>query len=285
MATKNTGKLRTSWLGKLLRDLREDNGIKLAEAAEYLGRSQSILSRMETGALPLPERDVEALLDLYDVTDRSWRESLLRLHGQQGVRTWWNFYSEDVAEPVLDLAWLESLASAINVYSSTILDGLLQTADYALAIADASVGEHPVPIDRWVELLAMRQAVLARAEAPAYSAVVDESLLLRPVGSPAVMAGQMRHLLALGQRHHVEIRVLPYAAGAHASPDGGFRVYRLPPPLTEAASAGCALGLLFVEPPRSSRLAAAHERLLKAALEPDESAELIASTADRWERP
>lgn len=281
---KANGKLRATWLGKLLREHREATGRKLAEAAEYLGRSASMLSRMENGELPIPEYDVVTLLDLYGLTDRSWRESLLRLHASSGVTAWWDLYSHDVAEPVIDLAWLESIATGIDAYCATLVDGLLQTAGYALAVARSQVDEFRIPDQRWAELVTMRQAVLARAEPPAFRAVIDEAVLLRPVGGAGIMAAQLRHLLHLTERGTVELRVLPLATGAHASPDGAFSILRLPPPLTEVATAACPLGQLYLEPPRTTPLVATYDRLWEAALAPGPSAERLAARADDLDR-
>ena len=282
--TMNTGRLRTSWLGKLLRELREDHGMKLGEAGEYLNRSVSVMSRMETGNMPIPAADVDALLDLYQVTDRSTRDSILRLHGTQGVTTWWDLYAEDVDEPLIDLAWLESMALCISVYSPAVVDALLQTSAYASAVATALVGKAPGHAERWVEMLAHRQTVLARPEPPTISTVIDEAVLRRPVGGRTVMGAQLRHLLALGERASIEVRVLPFAAGAHASLDGGFRVVQLPAPLTEVVSIGTGLGQLYAEPPRTQRLADTYDRLRQTALDTAASAELMAAIIDELER-
>jgi transcriptional regulator with XRE-family HTH domain len=280
----NRANLRTTWLGKLLREQREERAMSLDEVGAYIGRSGSILSKMENGKLPFRDDDVTALLALYGLQDPVWQESVLRLHQQRAVRAWWDVYSEAVAEPVIDVVWLESLATAIGTFSATVFDGLLQTAEYAAAVDTAAAGGGTEPdVDRWVELVTMRQAVLAKRNAPTFSAVIDEALLYRPVGGPVVLADQLRHVLTLGRRPHVDIRVLPFAASAHASLMGSFRTYQLPEPLSEAASAICPLGELFVEPPRSASSVTAYGLLQEASLSPSESAELITETVRRLE--
>ncbi|HET9118465.1 MAG TPA: Scr1 family TA system antitoxin-like transcriptional regulator [Pseudonocardiaceae bacterium] len=61
-----------------------------------------------------------------------------------------------------------------------------------------------------------RQALLARASAPQFFAVVDEGALRRPVGEPRVMHRQLQHLLGVAEQPHVTLRVVPLMAGAHA---------------------------------------------------------------------
>lgn len=281
---RKSATLRTKWLGKLLRELREDSDMTLAEVADYLGRSKSILSRMENGDLPIPQQDVEALLDLYRVNEPARREAMLRLHRVAGLPAWWDVYAEDVAEPVIELAWFESLATSIRIFSATLIDGLLQTADYARALAEATDLEGSGQVDRWVEMRLMRQAILSRAEPPHLSAVIDEGVLRRPIGGPQVMAAQLRHLVTLTDRPSIDIRVLPFAVGAHASPDSGFRLLGLPEPLTEVVSVACALGQLYLEPPRTARFQTVYDQLQQAAHGPDETAGFIEAVADEMER-
>jgi hypothetical protein len=57
---------------------------------------------------------------------------------------------------------------------------------------------------------------------------VDESLLYRVVGSPAVMAAQMRHLLDLMQESHVVVRVLPLTAGVRRAHMAHFMLLEIP---------------------------------------------------------
>ena len=54
------------------------------------------------------------------------------------------------------------------------------------------------------------------------SFVVDESILMRAIGGPAVMRAQLQRLLDLGQREHVAIRVLPLSLGEHVGLRGPF---------------------------------------------------------------
>ena len=280
---RNPATLRTKWLGKLLRELREENDRTLAEVGDYLNRSFSIVSRMENGALPIPQRDVENLLDLYGVTEPDRRDALLRLHRMAALPAWWDVYAEDVAEPVIELPWFESLATAMRIYCATIIDGLLQTERYARAVVQAADVEQSGDVDRLVEMRLMRQAVLSRADPPQFSAVIDEAVLRRTIGGAAVMAEQLRHLVALSERPRVEIQVLPLAVGAHASPDGGFRFLELPEPLSEVVSVECSAGQLYLEPPRSTRFASRYDHLRAAALGNEETAELVATIAEELE--
>jgi hypothetical protein len=58
-----------------------------------------------------------------------------------------------------------------------------------------------------------RHAVLTRANAPQFCAVVDEGALRRPIGEPGVMHRQLQHLLNAAEQPHVTLRVVPLTAG------------------------------------------------------------------------
>jgi hypothetical protein len=57
-----------------------------------------------------------------------------------------------------------------------------------------------------------RRAVLTRAIAPQFFAVLDEVALRRPVGELGVMRRQLAHLLNVAEQPHVTLRVVPLAA-------------------------------------------------------------------------
>jgi hypothetical protein len=267
----------------MLRERREAMGLTLSGPASHLRRSPSMLSRMEHAQVPIQRADLEDLLDLYGVEDHDVRRGFLDLHAQCSAPAWFDLYADDVPEAVLDLVWLESMAERIDTYCAGAVDGLLQTAAYAAAVAEAEV-DGPGPVHRRVEMLTLRQAVLSRAQAPPLTAVIEEAALQRPVGGPEVMVGQLRHLVRCADRPGVEVRVLPAGAGAHAALDGGFTLLHLPPPLDEVASAPSALGLAHVGRPHTTRLGAAYDRLRATALDPGASADLITEIADRLEK-
>ena len=63
---------------------------------------------------------------------------------------------------------------------------------------------------------------MTRASAPlAVTLALDEALLRRPIGGPAVMAGQLRYLADLAALPNVSLRMLPFGVGT--SPRAGHR--------------------------------------------------------------
>lgn len=278
MSPRKPATLRTKWLGGHLKRLRDENGMTLAEVAEYLRRDMSQVSRFENGVVPVPQQDLESLLDLYGIAEEGFRTALLKLRAESSSPAWWDAFGAYAEADLIDMAWAESLAEGIRTFSAVTIDGLLQTPEYARAVMRAVDPDGPdEQIRRWVDLRIMRQAVLSRAQ---LSAIILEGVVRQQVGGKAIMAAQIRHLVAQASRPNVEIRLLPFAGGAHAGPEGAFRIYDMPDPLSEVVCVDGPAGVLYLEPPRSERLVGRYARLLDSALEPADSVERIAAIAD-----
>jgi hypothetical protein len=85
-------------------------------------------------------------------------------------------------------------------------------------------------IEEVVRVRMERQQLLSSEEGPDFEAVLDESLLHRVVGSPAVMLGQLQRLLAMSEKEHVTIRVVPYGVGTTPAGVNKFRILRFARP-------------------------------------------------------
>src|SRR5579875_222972 len=214
-------------LGAQLRRLRESRRISLEEAGRVIRASHSKISRLETGRVGFKDRDIVDLLTYYGVTDEQEREALRALASRANAPGWWHDYS-DILPPWFEAyVGLEEAATQIRTYQVQFIPGLLQTGDYARAVTLLDHAEKPSrEIDRRVSLRLARQVVLTRPDPPTIWAVLDEAVLRRPLGGPAVMRAQLKHLLELSQRPNITIQVLPFAASAQATADGLFSILR-----------------------------------------------------------
>ncbi|WP_436845062.1 Scr1 family TA system antitoxin-like transcriptional regulator [Streptomyces cinerochromogenes] len=57
-----------------------------------------------------------------------------------------------------------------------------------------------------------------------FSFVLDESVLLRPLGGPEVHADQLQNLLRIGSLRNVELQVMPMDSAEQPSLDGPFNL-------------------------------------------------------------
>ncbi|GAA3735273.1 transcriptional regulator with XRE-family HTH domain [Spinactinospora alkalitolerans] len=268
--------LRAQWLGQMLRDLREDKRLTLREAGEYLQRTGATISRFETGVYPIRRVDAAALLDLYGVEDPGRRDTLLQLAGELWHTGWWETYSKDAWSSTIDLAWLENRALTLRTFAGLVLPGLLQTRDYILSLFQAANSEMKErEIERAVELRLERQRVLVREEPVRLSAIIDEAALRRPIGGAQVMVGQLKRLREAAELSNVDIRVIPFSRGAHASPEGSFTLIGLEEPFSEIAHTESAGGAIYLERGDVDRLIDVYDRLQESSLSVEESAAFI----------
>jgi len=211
-------------LGRRLTRLRVASGKSRREvAAAKLGMSEPTLHRIETGKVPVTGANVRALCWLYGV-DQSITDALAELALGTSQEEWWD------TSPVIPdwfklYVGLEASASQICTYDGEIVPGELQTEQYALAVFGAEQATDDEAAQRHVRLRMQRQRTLFARNPPAQLVtVLGEGVLIRPVGGKAVLDAQIEHLRRTAKRGHVEIRVLPFAAGAHAAMAGAFRI-------------------------------------------------------------
>lgn len=267
-----------------LRRLREEAGLTHSEVAHRLEWSPSKLSRIETGQSRVNTGDVADLLGVYGISDETSREALIQLAREARRRGWWTRYTDVLGSGTY--IGLEAEASAIHTFESQFVPGLLQTEDYARAvISDGQVRPDPEDVERRVTARMARKELFTRPEPPELWAVLDESVILRPVGGPAVMRDQLRHLIEVSTRPNatVTLQILPLSTGAHPGMNGPFVILRFQnpkdPPMVHLETATD--GLYLEEPPDVERYTLRFNHLVARALGPNESRAMIAGLAER----
>ncbi|MGW3403258.1 helix-turn-helix domain-containing protein [Streptomyces zhihengii] len=223
MASNVNPTVRRRRLGQELRRLRELKGMTAEEVAERLLVSQSKISRLENGRRSISQRDVRDLCGVYGVEDERVVDSLMQMAKDSRQQGWWHAFGDI---PYSVYIGLETDAASLRVYESLIVPGLLQTREYAQAVIAGMWPEAtPSEIDKRIQVRLKRQDRLADPDDPLrFWAVIDEALLRRTVGSPAVMAQQLTHLAELSERPHVTLQVLPFEVGAHPGMYGKFAI-------------------------------------------------------------
>jgi len=211
--------VRQRELGKRLRELRNTHGLTVEEVAEKLLCSATKISRLETGARRPSLRDVRDLCSLYGV-EESVSTDLMTLARDAREQGWWTEYDDLKLDP---LVGLEQNATSITCYSMYWVPALLQTPEYAAAIIKAIAPKMDAQVQQQrVEARLRRQQLLEDTSRPRYRVLLDEGVLWRPVGGPALMASQLARILGAVQQDKVTIQVIPFDAGAHAAADSYF---------------------------------------------------------------
>jgi transcriptional regulator with XRE-family HTH domain len=209
-----------------LRRYREHVGYALEDAARVLECDRSKISRIETGQRGIRPKELRELLAEYGVPE-SEQATLVAIASRGGQRGWWHPYTGNFSEAYLDYVIMESVASEIMAYEAQLVPDLLQTEDYARAIAAAEPGyiAGGQQEDAIAAMDVRRQGVLTGKPSGSSGSsgrrlwvILGEGALHQVVGGPGVLAGQIRHLVQLSEDlPDLTLQVLPFSAGAHAA--------------------------------------------------------------------
>ncbi len=269
--------VRRRELGALLRGLRNEKGLTVEQVADRLLCSPSKVSRMETGHGIAAPRDIRDLCDLYEVADEAERDRLMTLAREGKRRAWWQSYDLAYANYV----GLEEEAVTISAFMSSVVHGLLHTADYARAGHEGAMPRlDPDQIDQQIEAKLIRQRILTRNDPPRFHVVLDEAALHRQVGGRRVMAGQLSKILETAALPNIVVQVLPYDRGFHPAVESNFTILELPNPAPSVVFVEGLVGSTYLERPDDlNRYHEIFNRLQSIALNPEDTADLVASLA------
>ena len=205
--------VRRRRLAAELRGIRESKGKSGDAVAAALKWSPSKISRYERARTGLRPREVERLLDYYQITGPR-RELLLGLAEDAAQKGWWEEYADTLSEDYQQFIGLEHEATSMAIWHVDVVTGLFQTEGYARHIISSYSRVEPVApgmIGRQVRVRMQRQQVLAR-EGLQLSLVLDESILKRRIGDDAVMYEQLQRLAREAARPNITLQVLPLDA-------------------------------------------------------------------------
>jgi transcriptional regulator with XRE-family HTH domain len=218
--------VRQRELGMRLRGLRIGLDMTVDDVAGRLLCSATKISRLETGGRRASLRDVRDLCQIYGIADQPEADELMALARQAREPGWWTHYDEPILSPLLGL---EQEAAAITCFSNYYVPALLQTADYARAIIRSIERRmDPDVLEQRVEARLRRQQLLEQEPPPRYRVLLDEAVLLRQVGGPAVMSAQLDKILKVAVAEKAIVQVIPFDAGGLASTDSNFTFLEFP---------------------------------------------------------
>lgn len=218
------GTARQVHLGRQLRQLRTNAGLSLDEAAAHLERSRATVGHWERGHSRVSAKDLDALLKFYNAAEEMV-EQLQQLRRESGQRGWWQSYK--LPSYLAPFVGFEAESSEIFHYELGLVPGLLQTEEYARAVHEVGrLKLSDAELQNWIDVRLKRQERLNEGGGLTLHVVVAEEALHRVVGSRTVMAEQLHHLVVAAKRPTVNLRVLPFEAGAHAGAVGPITVLR-----------------------------------------------------------
>ncbi len=270
----------TRELGDEVRDVRTRSGLSLTKLAEGLGWSKGKLSKLENGRRGSDVVDLIRLVG-YCQGDQASLDRILTIAGEGETGYIIRPHLDGVPDGLRALVASERKAATIATFEPNVIPGMLQTPDYARALMTTS-GDPAV--EAGVKTRMERQELLHRAMPPRCTFFIHEAALHGWVGGDQVMSDQMLQLALWSAWGHVEIRLVPFAAGARQSLLHSLRYMSFASSEPVVYAEIQALSVLSERP----EVVATHKQALDdidhLALDAQESRSEFARWADRYER-
>ncbi|MEU9195823.1 helix-turn-helix domain-containing protein [Streptomyces hundungensis] len=262
----------TKAYGEWLREQRERAGLTQQQLAEMAIMSRTHIAHIEAGRRWPSEDDAKRL-------DRALNTGNVLV----------SFLPDKNARPVADhfeaAKQFEQQASMIREFALACVPGILQTEAYARAVLSVRFPPlSPEERDQAVATRLKRSGILTDPVSPIVWALLDETVLRRPVGGPAVMAEQLVHLADLADAGRIRVHVLPFGMGAHPLLLSMVTLmwFEDQPPI--AYVEGLHTGTVHDSPALVERFQGTYDLALSDALPLKESLALLRATAKDYER-
>ena len=219
---RQTPTVRLRRLAAELRSLRAASGLTRDEVVERTGINVATMYRIEHARVRPQTRTLRTLLDLYGV-EKDQQTELVALLRDARERGWLHAYQSELPEQYMTFIGFEGEAESEWNYESLFVPGLLQTEDYARALISGTLPfASRDEVERRVEVRMARREVLQNENPLELWGIIDEAVLRRRVGGPAVMRAQFRHLLEASELPNLTFQVIPFDGGAHPGMAGSF---------------------------------------------------------------
>lgn len=221
-------------LGALLLRLRNSTGLNQTDFGARAGMNQSKVSRLETVRQMPTLSEAEAWARAAGASDEAREHLIERV---EAVLTETTSLAEIVGKGIAhkqrQIGREERAASVTRNFTTMIVPGLLQTAEYtrrqaaiAAAFQPMLSRDQPASLAVWAE----RKLVLHEPGHRFEFVVTEAALRWRPGpdDNPRVLAAQMHHIASLSTLENVRFGVIPWNRVQRVPPRGDFIVYGEP---------------------------------------------------------
>ncbi|WP_406357948.1 helix-turn-helix domain-containing protein [Streptomyces sp. NBC_01635] len=196
--------------GRQLKLFRERAGLDRARLGSLTGYSASTIASFEQARRIPPPKFIDRADEVLEAC------GVLSASKEEVARAQYPAFFRDAAK-------LEAEAVELHAYDTQLVNGLLQTEEYARAVfamwqplLDEAV------IEQRVAARLARQEIFSRRPASHLSFVIEEAVLLRKLGGEAIGRGQLEHFMLMAEKRNVVIQVMPLSRQEHAGLAGAF---------------------------------------------------------------
>ena len=201
--------------GRQMKLFRERAGLDRAQFGSLTGYSAATIASFEQGRRIPPPKFIDKADEVLGAG------GVLSASKEEVARAQYPAFFRDAAS-------LEAQAVEIQVFATQAVPGLLQSEEYARAVFAMwrPLLDEAVIEQRLAARLA-RQEIFSRQPVPHLSFVIEEAVLLRPLGGDEVWRGQLEHVRLIGEKRNVEIQVMPLSRPEHAGLAGPFTLMEM----------------------------------------------------------
>ncbi|MFT2017019.1 helix-turn-helix domain-containing protein [Streptomyces sp. 796.1] len=260
--------------GRFIKQSRERAGRTQVELGKIAHLDRSMVAKIEAGERVPDKRQVvawEELLEVGDELSDLWREV-----------DW--YPATHRPDWFARRAQMDRDATALRIYQSQNIPGLMQTEEYVHALYTPVLRSRE-DLKRTVEARLRRQDrfLAAGPESPLLSAVLDENTLRTVLGGPQVMAEQCAHLLALTELPNFVIQIVPMDNPLVVRPSAPLTIISMPSGRDWIYSESIDCGHFVNDPARVQQLTRTYTRLAADALSTTESAQFIRNVMEEYQ--
>jgi transcriptional regulator with XRE-family HTH domain len=238
-----------------LRKARAKAGITQSQVAREMDWSPATVIRVEAGTHKIRRIDLEALLRLYNVSPKL-RTAILQAHEESRNESPYAAFNTVAEVNYLIYLQYELSATSVRNFEHQLVPGLLQTEEYAEAVVKELEYLSPEKIEPLVDLRMTRQELVSGRQdpqPPEMHFIIDEAVIRRNVGGPAVMRRQLEHLKGYVQHNpQVTVQIIPMSFGLYRLCQVPYVLLELPgADYDEDTAADFTELVLYVEEPLS----------------------------------
>ena len=217
-----------------LREARESAGFTQQQVADQMEWSLSKVIRIENGDVTIAPNDLRPLLGYLGVKEKSVISALLidaRVARTRQRQAWYQkpLMRELLSDSYRKLIEYEAEATAIRYFTIYFVPGPLQLAAYSEALFQLWAEE--IPEKTIAALLDARQqrreTLLSRAGSVELFVLLDESVLMRPIGGTEVSTDQLKELHRLATSDVIRLRMVPFTLAAPVTNNASFDLLSL----------------------------------------------------------
>ncbi|WP_129840894.1 helix-turn-helix transcriptional regulator [Streptomyces sp. RFCAC02] len=202
-------------LAARLREIRLDAGLTGREVSAQCGWHASKTTRLEKGQAAPSDADIRAWCTACGVPGRAPDLIAASRDIDSMYIEWKRLQRGGLRRLQESRVPLYESTRLFRTYSSHVMPGLLQTPEYASALLSAIAEFRGTRNDvaEAVEARMARSGVTRQGRAR-FVMLIEEAVLRSQIGEPAVMAGQLGHLLSAMALPAVSLGIIPFATRA-----------------------------------------------------------------------